>query len=578
MMAAVGIVAASCSGTLEKQEDVSITIPVKELNFGPEASTGTVYVVCDGGSATITLTSDQTWCKVAEQSSTSTKTHHYTVNVDANTANSDRSAVITVAASGFSGTINVTQSASDFLKVTSGTPSAIPCEGGEISIEVAANIAYDISVSAEWLAESTTKANVSEHTHKFIASKNVGKAREAVVTFSGGDLSCQVTVSQTSADLGDITTTAVQIASKMYPGWNLGNTMEATGASGTAAETSWQGTRTSQAIMDFVAQCGFRSVRIPCSWDFHSDDSGTIDPAWMQRVREVVDYCISAGLYVVLNDHWDNGWIEVLGFSSSSDKYVAVTETQIQAKTARLKDIWTQIATYFKDYGDHLLFAGLNEPAQEYNLFNSRHETITPILHRYNQAFVDAVRATGGNNASRTLVVQGPSTNIASTYNYFSIPTDILDGCLMVEVHYYDPWNFCSGGDAYYYGSANHVSGSSHNCTYGEEAYLKQEFKKMYDKFTSKGIPVIIGEYAADRQVLKAPESQAKHDASIALFYETANKVATDYGIVTFAWDTNNPTTTGSTGTIIGRKDCTVFSSLALDAIKKGVKSGSWPY
>ena len=568
----------SCSGSLEKDSDVVISIPVKELSFGPEASTQPAYVVCEGGEAVITMKSDQSWCSVVEESSTSTKTRHYSVSVDANTSNSDRTAIINVSASGFAGSISVKQSGSDYLHSDVGTLPAISSEGGTVEIKVSANIAYEVSVSAEWLTETTTKANVSDHVHEFTASKNIGKEREAVVTFSGGDISFGVSVSQKAADMGNITATATDIASLMYPGWNLGNTMEATASAGLAAETSWQGTRTTQSLMDFVARCGFRSVRIPCSWDFHSDASGTIDAAWIQRVREVVDYCISAGLYVVLNDHWDNGWIEVLGFSSSSEKYVAVTEEQIQSKIVRLKDIWTQIASYFKDYGDHLLFAGLNEPAQEYNLFSTKHETITPILHRYNQAFVEAVRATGGNNASRTLVVQGPSTNIASTYNYFSIPEDVVDDRLMVEVHYYDPWNFCSGGDAYYYGSDNHLSGSSHNCTYGEDEYLKQEFKKMRDKFTSKGIPVIIGEYAADRQVLKAPESQTKHDASIALFYETANKVATDYGIVTFAWDTNNPTTTGSTGTIIKRKDCTVFNSLALDAIMKGIKEGSWPY
>ena len=578
ILASCLLAATGCSGTVEKDSDASISIPVKELSFGSEASSQKVYVVCEGSISTVSVASDQSWCVVKEESSTSERTRHYTVSVGANSSNSDRTATISVTAQGFSGSISVKQAASDYLHLDTESVPAVSSEGGTVQIKLSANVSYEVTVSADWLLETAVKADVASHVHEFTAAKNVGREREATVTFSSGDLSCSIAVGQKAADMGDITATSVQISSAMYPGWNLGNTMEATGASGTAAETSWQGTKTTQALMDFVAQCGFRSVRIPCSWDFHSDAAGTIDPAWMQRVREVVDYCIGAGLYVVLNDHWDNGWIEVLGFSSSSDKYVAVTEAQIQEKIVRLKDIWTQIATYFKDYGDHLLFAGLNEPAQEYNLFNTRHETITPILERYNQAFVDAVRATGGNNPARTLVVQGPSTNIASTYNYFSIPEDSVDDRLMVEVHYYDPWNFCSGGDAYYYGAANHVSGSSHNCTYGEEAYLKQEFEKMRTKFTSKGIPVIIGEYAADRQVLKAPESQTRHDASIALFYETANKVATDCGIVTFAWDTNNPTTTGSTGTIIKRHDCTVFSSLALDAIKKGVSEGNWPY
>lgn len=376
---------------------------------------------------------------------------------------------------------------------------------------------------------------------------------------------------------------AATIAPKMYPGWNLGNTMEATG-SGLGSETSWQPTMTTQAVIDCVKEQGFKAVRIPCSWDIHSDADGTIDAAWMARVKEVVDYCINDGLYVVLNDHWDNGWIEVEGFSMSKTTYQAVDEVTITKKIARLKDLWTQIATVFKDYDEHLLFAGLNEPFQEYHLFHDVHQTLTPILIRYNKAFVEAVRATGGNNAERSLVIQGPSVNIASSCTYMH--ADKLPeaaGRLMVEVHFYDPGQFCgtfdsSGPKAYYYwGCSNH--GPNHNPTWGEESYMSSEFAKLKDTYASKGFPVIIGEYGAQQRKMPAEQDQAKHDASVKYFYQCVNEYAVNNGAIAFAWDTNyvgGLNTEVGSFTIIDRASCKLVGTNAMEGIKAGVAIGIW--
>ena len=165
-----------------------------------------------------------------------------------------------------------------------------------------------------------------------------------------------------------------------------------------------------------------------------------------------------------------------------------------------LKTLWTQIANAFQNYDEHLLFAGLNEPFQSYDLFNGRHEELTPVLLKYNQAFVDAVRATGGNNANRTLVVQGPATNIASACeSYFTLPTDAAAKRMMVEVHFYDPWNFCLLSDdnaVWFWGEGN--KGSGHNPTYnGNESAVKSAMQQLNQKFYANGVPVIIGEYGA---------------------------------------------------------------------------------
>lgn len=385
--------------------------------------------------------------------------------------------------------------------------------------------------------------------------------------------------------------TASDIASKMYPGWNLGNTLEATSSDylftnkgGLATETSWQPTKTKQKVIDAVRDAGFKSVRIPVAWIAGHIVSGTqttpkIDAAWIKRVKEVVDYCINDGLYVIVNDHWDGGWIEELGFSRSTSYYSAIDDKYATEKAATLKFLWTQIAEAFKDYDEHLLFAGLNEPFQNYSLFNDKHKVLTPYLEKYNKAFVEAVRATGGNNSQRILVVQGPSTNIDSSVSYMkasSLPESA--GRLMVEVHYYDPGQFCGTWDAsgdkafYFWGATNHSS--SHNATYAEESYLRQQFEKLRSEYTSKGYPVIIGEYAANQRTITT--DQSRHNSSIYLFYRLVNEYAVSNGIIPFAWDTNYPAglnKESGSSTIIDRANATVVGIYAMEGIRKGCSS-----
>ena len=461
-------------------------------------------------------------------------------------------------------------------------------DGGEQTIKAQAPVQATATCSADWcqvtVGSLAGDLKISPVTVTVVPNTTTYQ-RTAIITISAGSESATVKVTQEEGTAvtpsGSISKDAKAIAKEMYPGWNLGNTLEASG-NGLSAETAWQPTQTTQAVLDAVKAAGFKSVRIPCSWDIHSVN-GTIDAAWMARVKQVVDYCVADGLYVVLNDHWDGGWIEELGFSKSNSSYQAVDEEHIAAKAARLKDLWTQIATAFKDYDEHLLFAGLNEPFQNYNLFNGRHEELTPILIRYNQAFVEAVRATGGNNSQRTLVVQGPSTDITSTCNYMDLgmmPEPA--GRLMLEVHYYSPGQFCgtfdaSGNNAFYYwGTGNHST--DHNATYGEENDMNNLFRMLRDKFTSMGYPVIIGEYAALQRTISG--DQDKHNASVKAYYQCVNQYATNNGVVAFAWDTNdvaNLLNEGGSSTIIDRSKGTIVGTNAMEGVKAGIAAGQWP-
>jgi len=322
--------------------------------------------------------------------------------------------------------------------------------------------------------------------------------------------------------------TAKQIASKMKLGWNLGNTLEATWATPGNA---------SQRLIDSVKAAGFNSVRLPCAW-YHNSNKTTniINAAYLEQVKKNVDYCINDSLYVMINIHWDEGWLE---------NHVTVADSAIV--NAMQKTYWTQIAEYFKDYDEHLLFACANEP-------NSQDDADgRAVLEYYTQTFIKAVRATGGNNSSRTLIYQGHP-------DHPTIPQDEIADRLIFEAHSYgyqfallekdmlNPW--CGGcGDTlyciYYWGKGNH-SGTDikHNPQppYDEEADIDKFFgTTLKTGFVDKGVPVILGEYGAwKRGTLAAGADRELHNKSIEYYFYYMVKAALGNGAIPFVWDTGS--------------------------------------
>lgn len=319
---------------------------------------------------------------------------------------------------------------------------------------------------------------------------------------------------------------ATEIAGKMKMGWNLGNSMDAI-----CGETAWGGPVTTQQLIDSVKAAGFSAVRIPCAWFCHSDTvNSVIDKEWMNRVQQVVDYCMNDRLYVVLNMHWDKGWLE--------NRINKANQEQVNE---RLKKYWTQIADRFKNYDEHLMFAGANEPDAKDSIGMS-------VLLSYYQTFINAVRATGGNNSSRTLIIQGPSTDIDHTNTLMNdLPKDKIKNRLIVEVHFYSPYQFClmeqdaSWSKRFYYWGKDHHSktDTTYNATWGEENTIEEKLGLMKKKFADKGIPVIIGEFGAYKRKLKSPSDQKLHNASVEYFKEYFIKSAISKGFVPFYWDIN---------------------------------------
>jgi len=318
---------------------------------------------------------------------------------------------------------------------------------------------------------------------------------------------------------------SAQLPSPTY-GWNLGNTLEPPCGVG-----CWDPAPT-QALINSVAAAGFNTIRIPCAWDSHANQSTyQIDSTYMAQVKQVIDWCYAKNLYVVVNDHWDDGWLEN-----------NITGTVNSTINAKMRSYWTQIATAFGSYDSHLLFAGANEPAVDNAAKMSE-------LTTYYQTFITAVRGTGGNNTSRWLVIQGPSTDIDTTDSLMNtLPSDPTAGRLMVEVHYYAPYQYCLmsadaswGNMFYFWGAAYHsATMTTRNPTWGEEAYVDTEFAKMQAKFSSKGIPVVLGEFGAMRRTSYSDltgTALSLHLASRTYFDKYVVASARSHGMYPIYWD-----------------------------------------
>jgi endoglucanase len=309
-------------------------------------------------------------------------------------------------------------------------------------------------------------------------------------------------------------------------GWNLGNTLEPG-----CGEGCWAPPAT-QAMINAVAANGFNTIRIPVAWDSHANPrTFVIDPAWLARVKQVVDWSRAAGLTVIINNHWDNGWFDGSGFRRFDSKI-----------NKKMQSYWTQIANTFKTYDSGLLFCAANEP-------DADSQAKTNVLMQYYQTFVTAVRATGGNNTTRWLVLPGPSTNIDRTFNWMNtLPTDPTPGRLAIDVHYYDPYQFTLmtadeswGGMFYFWGQGYHSTAmASRNANWGEEQWLNEQFEKMRTKFVDNGIPVLVGEFAAakriDRPDLTGVEL-TRHLASRTYFDKQIVDTANLKGLKPIYWD-----------------------------------------
>ncbi|SHH54686.1 Aryl-phospho-beta-D-glucosidase BglC, GH1 family [Chryseolinea serpens] len=449
------------------------------------------------------------------------------------------------------------------------TELTFPVAGGTSEITVTSSDSWRINNAASaWLQLTQTGGNSGSVTIQIIAGSNAtGSTRSAVlVVSSDSGQSRRVTVSQPSqiflpqiypsyntspqpSDATGMSSTALQLADKIKLGWNLGNTMEAPGG-----ETGWGSPVITEDYIKFVKQTGFNAIRIPSAWNwYHVDNKATahIDQNWLNRVKEVVGYCVKNDMYVLLNIHWDGGWLE--------NNCTPVKKDSVNAKQ---KALWEQIATTMRDFDEHLMFASANEP-------NADDATKMGVLRSYHQTFVDAVRSTGGRNTYRVLVLQGTP----EWFDVSSFPTDPSPNRLMFEPHNYTPFQFTAlDGDAswgkmfYYWGAGHHSTiEPDRNPNWGEEDEQLKAFKLWKENYVDKGIPVLMGEYGAYRRggTKNIPLDLATHNDAVDYWLTYVTKQAIANGIKPFYWDT---------GGALDRANYTVKDQRTIDAILEGAK------
>jgi endoglucanase len=320
---------------------------------------------------------------------------------------------------------------------------------------------------------------------------------------------------------------------KMGIGWNLGNTFDSIASeemAGLDAEMAWGNPKTTEELIKAVKAAGFDSVRIPITWMHHFDENNQIDTAWLARVREVTQWVVENDMYALINVHHDgqqeNGWLRPIFTGDKRDSMV---------KT--FTDLWTQIANYFEDFGGNVLFAGMNEFHEGYGNIDPDWLEITDIL---NQAFIDTVRATGGNNAKRVLVFQSYNTTTDAAL-MMKTPDDTAEGLMALEVHSYDPWNFAGEGKG----------------SWSNTAEVDARFDRLKTGFIDKGIPVILGEYGC----------VGNEDPSRITYITYVTQAAADRGIVPMWWDNGQFGTGADKFALFDRNTAAVIDQPALDAI-----------
>lgn len=415
----------------------------------------------------------------------------------------------------------------------------------------------------DWITVSNgTLANYSVVTTLTVAANTAYEARSATLTFKAtGASSATLTVSQAAATKPEPPAPGYDgLASFFGLGWNMGNQFDgyyngswAGEKEGYPDETCWMPEphadyKATQATFDGVKAKGFSSVRIPVSWlkMIGPAPDYAIDETWMNRIYEVVGFAHNSGLKVIINTHHDENHGVNNDYQWQDIKNAANSSAKNEAIKAEIKAVWTQIANKFKDCGDDwLMMEGFNEINDGgwgwSEDFRKNPQKQCNILNEWNQVFVDAVRATGGNNATRWLGVPSYCANPEFT-KYMTIPSDAAKK-VAVAVHFYDPSSFAlgenekdeqgkdTGKKIFPYSDWGHTGASGKKVPGSDEDYLKGVFSNLNSKYVANGIPVYLGEFGC------CIRTDTRSKAFIKYYLEYVVKAAKTYSLPCFLWD-----------------------------------------
>lgn len=367
-----------------------------------------------------------------------------------------------------------------------------------------------------------------------------GNAAEDIVTETQAVSAEPVIYAADESVLGEIRDfSSMELIGELVAGWNLGNTLDATGT-GLESETAWGNPKTTKEMLDTIKAAGFNLIRIPVTWTGHLDAEDNIDPEWMARVTEVVNYAIDDNTYVIINLHHED-W----NYAFGDNKEKAVT---------KIKKIWSQIAENFKDYDEHLIFEGQNEPRMKGSdkEWGAGDDEGWDVVNSTNAAFVETVRASGGNNAKRHLMIPGYcATSDSSGPERIILPEN--DDKIIVSVHAYLPYGFALDTNK----AANKFAADRPAST----ADIQNLVNTLKTGYIDKGIAVIIGETGAmNKDNLEARIEWAGYYTS----------VMREIGVTCTWWDNGSFFGSGENFGLINRKDNTWFYPEVAKAFVEG--------
>lgn len=527
----------SCEGNEPESDSVKLAASPVELVFGPEGGVQTVTLT-SGIQPAVSSVGD--WVTITP-GTPSGNNYPYSIKAPVYNGTLDRSTNLRVIGNKQSLMVPVLQRHPEVELTVSKTSLSFSRSGGEETFTVTSSTQPHVSSDASWIVIETGKIDADHRTTVKVLAGASRKttAGEGVVSVSCGDKSVQVGVTQEAFAAPSVaSTTAVtpqMVFDAMGPGWNMGNHMDAI-SNGVSGETVWGNPKCTQATMDGIKAAGFKAVRICTTWEGHigSAPAYRIEDKWLDRVAEIVGYAERAGLVAIVNTHHDETYWQDINKCYNNTANHEKVKDEVFA-------LWTQIAERFKDKGEWLVFESFNEIQDGgwgwSDAFRKNPGAQYKVLNEWNQTFVDAVRATGGQNATRWLGIPGYACNPGFTIAGLVLPTDYTSANrLMVAVHDYDPYDYTLKDPLIR--RWGHTAASDMRLSGDNEKAVVDVFDNLKAAYLDKGFPVYLGEMGCSRH--------AKEDLPYQRYYmEYFCKAAADRLLPMYLWD-NGAKGTGS--------------------------------
>ena len=494
------LAAFSLSACDEPVDPTPVTLSASPTSLTFEAQGGTQELTITTGIQP-TISTRDAWLKISEGALAS-NTVKLGVTAAAHTGTSPRTGSINIIGDKQSLMISVTQNVQQIPLSADKTSVAFDRFGGETVVTVTSSQQPSASIDAAWCGISVGTIDNDHKTEVkiFAGANRTQTAGSGTVTITCGSEKVTVKVSEEAMSaIPTASTTALTpklIFDAMAPGWNMGNHMDAI-SNGIASETVWGNPKCTQSTFNGVKAAGFKSVRICVTWTGHIGDAPgyLLEEQWLARVEEIVGYAEKAGLIAIVNTHHDESyWLDIAKAYNNP--------TQNEKVKDEIFCVWTQIANRLKNKGEWLIFESFNEIQDGgwgwSDAFKANPDAQYKVLNEWNQVFVDAVRSTGGNNATRWLGIPGYAASPTFTIPGLVLPKDYTtENRLMVAVHDYDPYEYTIKDPML--PRFGHTAEASQRPSGDNEAGLRWTFDQLKEAYTDKGIPMYLGEFGCSR-------------------------------------------------------------------------------